>query len=93
MDNESIMQGLPLANSLRESTIRAMIKALHLPKGSRGLDAGCGIGLQCLLLAEEAGPTGHVTGLDLSAEMLDRGREIVKNKNLPVTLWGMQLAG
>jgi demethylmenaquinone methyltransferase/2-methoxy-6-polyprenyl-1,4-benzoquinol methylase len=59
-----------------------MVRALQLPKGSRGLDAGCGIGLQCLLLAEEVGFTGHATGLDVSAEMLDRGREIVKNAGL-----------
>jgi demethylmenaquinone methyltransferase/2-methoxy-6-polyprenyl-1,4-benzoquinol methylase len=59
-----------------------MVRALQLPEGSRGLDAGCGIGLQCLLLAKEVGPTGHVTGLDISAEMLDYGREIVKKAGL-----------
>jgi len=59
-----------------------MIRAIQLPKGGRGLDAGCGIGLQCLLLAEEIGSTGHVTGLDISAEMLDYGREMVKEAGL-----------
>jgi len=59
-----------------------MVKALKLPEGSRGLDAGCGIGLQCLLLAEEIGHTGHVTGLDISAEMLDYGSTIVKEAGL-----------
>jgi len=59
-----------------------MIKALRLPDGSRGLDAGCGIGLQCLLLGEEVGPTGHVIGLDVSAEMLDYGNAIVKEAGL-----------
>jgi demethylmenaquinone methyltransferase/2-methoxy-6-polyprenyl-1,4-benzoquinol methylase len=82
MDTESYIQSLLVSNPLRESTLRAMIKALQLPEGSRGLDAGCGIGLQCLLLAEELGLTGHVTGLDVSAEMLDRGREIVKEAGL-----------
>jgi demethylmenaquinone methyltransferase/2-methoxy-6-polyprenyl-1,4-benzoquinol methylase len=59
-----------------------MITALQLPAGSRGLDAGCGIGLQCLQLAEEVGPAGHVTGLDVSAEMLDYGREMVKETGI-----------
>jgi demethylmenaquinone methyltransferase/2-methoxy-6-polyprenyl-1,4-benzoquinol methylase len=59
-----------------------MVRALQLPEGSRGLDAGCGIGLICPLLAEEVGPSGHVTGLDISAEMLDYGREIVKKTGL-----------
>jgi len=82
MDTESYIQSALVSNPLRESILRAMIKALQLPKGSRGLDAGCGIGLQCLLLAEEVGLTGHVTGLDVSSEMLDRGREIVKEAGL-----------
>jgi len=46
-----------------------MIKALQLPKGRWGLDAGCGIGLQSLLLVKEVGLTGHVTGLDVSADL------------------------
>ncbi|MCD4844308.1 MAG: methyltransferase domain-containing protein [Methanosarcinales archaeon] len=71
-----------VSNLLRESTLRAMIKALQLPAGSCGLDAGCGIGLQCLLLADEVGLTGHVTGLDVSSEMLDRGQEIAKEAGL-----------
>ena len=71
-----------MSNPLRELTLRAMVRALQLPKGSRGLDAGCGIGLQCILLAEEVGLTGHVTGLDVSSEMLDRGRDIMNEAGL-----------
>ena len=82
MDAESYIQSLLVSNPLRESVLRAMIKALQLPEGSQGLDAGCGIGLQCLLLAEEVGPTGHVTGLDVSLEMLNRGQEFVKEAGL-----------
>ena len=82
MDIESYIQSALVSNPLRESTLREMVSALQLPKGSRGLDAGCGIGLQCLLLAEEVGLTGHVTGLDVSAEMLDYGQKIVKEADL-----------
>ena len=82
MDTGSYIQSLLESNSLRESTLREMVRALQLPEGSRGLDAGCGIGLQCLLMAEEVGLSGHVTGLDISAEMLERGREIVKEAGL-----------
>jgi len=82
MNIESYIQIGLVSNPLREPTIRAMIKALQLPEGSKGLDAGCGIGLQCLLLAEEVGPNGHITGLDVSAGFLDRGREIVKEAGL-----------
>ena len=82
MDAESYIQSLLVNNPLRESIFHAMIKALQLPEGSRGLDAGCGMGLQSLLLAKDVGLTGHVTGLDVSAEMLDHGQEIVKEAGL-----------
>lgn len=82
MDIESCIRISLEFNSLREPTFREMIRALQLPEGSRGMDAGCGIGHQCILLAEEVGTGGHVTGLDISSEMLDYGREIVKEAGL-----------
>lgn len=82
MDADTYIQRLKVSNSLREATIREMVRALELPAGSRGLDAGCGVGLQCIQLAEEVGPAGHVTGLDISAEMLGDGREMVKDTGL-----------
>jgi ubiquinone/menaquinone biosynthesis C-methylase UbiE len=77
MDTGSYIQSLLESNPLREATLSEMIRTLQLPEGSRGLDAGCGIGLQCLLLAEEVGPAGHVTGVDIAVEMLDYGRTMV----------------
>jgi demethylmenaquinone methyltransferase/2-methoxy-6-polyprenyl-1,4-benzoquinol methylase len=71
-----------LFNGLREPIIRSAIQALELPVGSRGLDAGCGIGLQAILLAETVGPAGHVTGLDLSPEILDHARDVVERAGL-----------
>jgi demethylmenaquinone methyltransferase/2-methoxy-6-polyprenyl-1,4-benzoquinol methylase len=59
-----------------------VIRALQLPPGSRGLDAGCGIGLQALLLAEAVGPAGHITGLDLAPEHLACAREIAEGAGL-----------
>lgn len=82
MDTETYIQSLLVSNPLREGTLREMVRALQLPRGSRGLDAGCGIGLQCLLLSEEVGITGHITGLDVSVEMLDYGRELIKKAGL-----------
>ena len=82
MDADSYIQKLKISNSYREPILREMVGWLNLPAGSSGLDTGCGVGLQCLQLAEEVGPAGHVTGLDISAEMLDYGREMVKNAGL-----------
>jgi demethylmenaquinone methyltransferase/2-methoxy-6-polyprenyl-1,4-benzoquinol methylase len=62
--------------------MRRVVRALNLPPGSRGLDVGCGIGLQTLLLAEAVGPAGHVTGIDLSLEFLDCARSIVEKAGI-----------
>jgi ubiquinone/menaquinone biosynthesis C-methylase UbiE len=75
-------QRLAVSNPLIEPVIRSAIQALQVPPGSRGLDAGCGIGLQSLLLAEAVGPTGHVTGLDLSPQLLVHAREIAEKAGL-----------
>jgi ubiquinone/menaquinone biosynthesis C-methylase UbiE len=63
---------------LIEPTVNSAIQALQLPSGSHGLDAGCGIGLQALLLAAAIGPTGHVTGVDISPEFLLYAEEAVR---------------
>jgi demethylmenaquinone methyltransferase/2-methoxy-6-polyprenyl-1,4-benzoquinol methylase len=46
------------------------------------LDAGSGIGLQALMLADAVGPAGHITGLDLSSELLEHARDIVEKAGL-----------
>ena len=82
MNANSYIQKLLDSNVLRGVILDEMVAALKLPQGSRGLDAGCGIGLQCLSLAESVGPTGQVVGLDISAEMLDYGRKMVKEAGM-----------
>jgi len=70
------------AEPLRIPYIPAAIKELRLPRGSQGLDAGCGLGLQALLLAEAVGPEGHVTGLDISRGLLGYARNIADKAGL-----------
>jgi len=79
---DTYIKQLAESNPLREPTLRSAIQALRLPPGSRGLDAGCGIGFQALWLAEAVGPTGHVTGLDISGEFLLHAKEVVKKSGL-----------
>jgi ubiquinone/menaquinone biosynthesis C-methylase UbiE len=81
-DIDYFVQMAYVSNPLREPVLRSAIQALQLPSGSRGLDAGCGIGLQTLLLAEAVGPVGHITGLDLSPEFLDHAEEMVEKAGL-----------
>jgi len=81
-DMDAYAQKLAVSNPLAEPVIRSAIQALQLPPGSRGLDAGCGIGLQALLLAEAVGPAGYVTGLDLSPQFLVHARGIAEKAGL-----------
>jgi len=81
-DTDQYAERLRLSNLLREPALRAAIQALKLPGGSRGLDVGCGIGLHTLLLAQAIGPTGHVTGLDLSPEFIALAGEYARKHDL-----------
>ncbi len=81
MDNDeklNINPSLSALFSLRETVILSSIKALQLPKGSVGLDAGCGIGLTTLLLAKEVGSSGHITGLDIDSESVKTATSITQ---------------
>jgi len=48
---------------------------LGLLPGQKVVDLGCGSGTTTLELAARVGPGGEVAGVDISAEMLARGRE------------------
>ena len=58
------------------------IRSLALPEASRGLDAGCGVGLQALMLAKAVGPEGHVVGLDLSPESVTAAEDLVREEGV-----------
>jgi len=79
---DSYLQSLMATNPLQEPIFRRAIRAFNLPPGSRGLDVGCGIGLQALLLAEAVGPGGHVTGVDLSPEFLVYAKSIAEKASI-----------
>lgn len=46
-----------------------------LEPGARVLDLGSGGGIDCLLAADQVGPTGHVIGVDMTAEMITLARK------------------
>ena len=57
---------------------RAAVKA-----GERVFDVGCGCGAIAIALAQRTGPAGHVLGIDISAPMLARARQVAP-AGLPV---------
>jgi demethylmenaquinone methyltransferase/2-methoxy-6-polyprenyl-1,4-benzoquinol methylase len=76
------IQRLLEANPLREPVLRSAIQSLQLPRASHGLDVGCGIGLQALLLAEAVGADGRVIGMDIDPELLKFGENLVAKAGL-----------
>ncbi|MBI3164827.1 MAG: arsenite methyltransferase [Chloroflexi bacterium] len=52
-----------------------------LNPGETVLDLGSGAGLDCLLAAQKVGPEGHVIGVDMTPEMIERARANAKRVN------------
>jgi len=82
MDTEAYIESLTVFNTWRESTMRNAIKLLNLPLASKGIDVGCGVGLQTLILAEQTGPEGKVTGLDIEPAFLNLGGKIIEEAGM-----------
>jgi ubiquinone/menaquinone biosynthesis C-methylase UbiE len=78
-NNNDYIKKLLESYPLREPVLRSAIQALQLPHGSRGLDAGCGIGQLDFLLADAVGPEGHITGIDIVPEFISLARTIVED--------------
>jgi SAM-dependent methyltransferase len=66
--------------------LRLIREAARVGPGRRVLDVACGPGLVALSLAEVA---GRVTGLDLTPAMLDKAREIQRERGLDNLSWGL----
>jgi len=67
-------------DALIEPLGRIAIERLDVRAGERILDVGCGCGQTLLELADRAGPSGHVVGVDISPPMLARARELVAGR-------------
>jgi ubiquinone/menaquinone biosynthesis C-methylase UbiE len=59
-----------------------LLELTNLTEGSRVLDVATGTGLVALAAAHAVGPTGRVTGVDFSAQMLDKARQKLAQTDL-----------
>jgi len=57
-----------------EPAQRRMLALAAIRPGDKVLDIACGTGLVTVRAAEETGPMGHVVGMDISGEMVERAR-------------------
>src|ERR1700760_1081036 len=53
-----------------------LIERIASKAGDRIIDIGCGCGAVAIALAERVTPGGFVLGVDISAPMLDRARQL-----------------
>jgi demethylmenaquinone methyltransferase/2-methoxy-6-polyprenyl-1,4-benzoquinol methylase len=67
-------------NRFQEPEARRIIADLDLPRSSRGVDVGCGVGLYALWLAEAAGGAAHVIGLEPEAARVEAARDLVAGR-------------
>ncbi len=58
------------------------ITLASLTSGQTVLDLGSGAGLDCILAAQKVGETGHVIGVDMTPEMIERAQANAKRVNL-----------
>jgi arsenite methyltransferase len=58
------------------------ITLASLKAGQTVLDLGSGAGLDCILAAQKVGETGHVIGVDMTPEMIERAQTNAKKINL-----------
>jgi arsenite methyltransferase len=58
------------------------ITLASLQPGQTVLDLGSGAGLDCFFAAKKIGETGHVIGVDMTPEMIERARSSAKRLNI-----------
>ena len=59
------------------------VRAAQLQPGEHVVDLGCGAGMDTFLAANQVGKAGHVIGLDMTPEMLERARANAARSDYP----------
>lgn len=75
--------GQPVSSASQPSIVALMLEQLQIAPGMRVLEIGAGTGYNAALLAELAGPTGHVTTIDLDAQIAAEAREHLDSAGYP----------
>lgn len=79
---EAAVRRLSALHRVYSPTARRVLAQAGLQPGMKVGDFGCGVGATTRMLAELTGPTGHVTGIDLSAAQLAQGRQLCEGAGI-----------
>jgi len=80
--NEGQLAGLPAESVAASAGCGNPTALAALQPGERVLDLGSGGGIDCFLAAQQVGEEGHVTGLDMTPDMLALARKNQANLGL-----------
>jgi protein-L-isoaspartate(D-aspartate) O-methyltransferase len=67
--------GQPVSSASQPAIVALMLEQLDVRPGQRVLEIGAGTGYNAALLAHLAGPSGHVTTVDLDEDIVAEARE------------------
>jgi SAM-dependent methyltransferase len=70
----------PVQDMLLQPVADILIDRAGIRAGEKVLDVGCGSGSTTFAFARAVGPGGHVMGIDISAPMLARAREVTPER-------------
>ena len=73
---------LGILNQVYGPPTEAKLLELGLKPGLRVVEIGCGSGNMTCWCAQQVGPTGHVTGIDASADSLEQARQQAASRGL-----------
>ncbi len=76
---EGQIAGLPAESVAASAGCGNPAALARLQRGERVLDLGSGGGIDCFLAAQQVGEEGHVTGLDMTDDMLNLARKNQSN--------------
>ncbi|GFG51689.1 methylase [Mycolicibacterium agri] len=74
---------LQLQSRLYDGHMEYALRLAGLRPGMRVLDVGCGVGDVSFLAAGLVGPTGSVTGVDMSGDVIEHARRRAREFNFP----------
>ncbi|MDP6550334.1 MAG: arsenite methyltransferase [Dehalococcoidia bacterium] len=80
--SEGQLAGLPTESVAASAGCGNPTALAGLQRGERVLDLGSGGGIDCFLAAQQVGDEGHVTGLDMTDDMLNLARHNQSNLGL-----------
>jgi|GEM_PF-1639546 len=74
--------GIPISSASQPTMVALMLDQLAITEGMNILEIGAGTGYNAALLATLAGPTGHVTTIDVDEDIATAARQHLTNAGL-----------